>query len=79
MLSLKILLNMAYTEVVGRLLVIAPLDINRKDLTKILSEPKNSVIKQYTKLFSLDNVEPEFDDEALKEIAKKAISKKDWC
>ena len=64
-------------EVVGRLPVIAPLDgLTEKDLTKILSEPKNSVIKQYTKLFSLDNVELEFDDEALKEIAKKAIARK---
>ncbi|MDA9573622.1 ATP-dependent Clp protease ATP-binding subunit ClpX [Rickettsiales bacterium] len=64
-------------EVVGRLPVIAPLDgLTEKDLTKILSEPKNSVIKQYTKLFSLDNVELEFDDDALKEIAKKAIARK---
>lgn len=64
-------------EVVGRLPVIAPLDgLTESDLTKILSEPKNSVVKQYSKLFSLDNVDLKFDDDALKEISRKAIERK---
>ena len=45
-------------------------------LVKILKEPKNSLIKQYQRLFELENVELEFKDEAIPEIAKKAISKK---
>lgn len=64
-------------EIVGRLPVIAPLDgLTEDDLTKILCEPKNSLTKQYEKLFSIDKVKIEFDDEALKEIAKKAIDRK---
>jgi ATP-dependent Clp protease ATP-binding subunit ClpX len=64
-------------EIVGRLPVIAPLEgLNEEDLTKILSEPKNSIAKQYQKLFQLDKVELIFDEDALKEIAKKAIERK---
>jgi len=64
-------------EVVGRLPVIAPLDgLTQADLTQILSEPKNSVVKQYQKLFALDKVDLQFDDDALIEIAKKAIERK---
>lgn len=64
-------------EVVGRIPVIAPLEgLNEEDLTKILSEPKNSLTKQYKKLFDLDKVELNFEEEALKEIAKKAIERK---
>ena len=64
-------------EVVGRLPLIAPLEgLTEEDLTNILSEPKNSITKQYQKLFSLDKVELTFDDEALKEIAKKALERK---
>ena len=51
-------------------------DLDEKSLIKILKEPKNSLIKQYQKLFELENVELEFKDEALNEIAKKAIIKK---
>ena len=43
---------------------------------KILKEPKNSLIKQYKRLFEFENVELDFKDEAILEIAKKAISKK---
>lgn len=64
-------------ELVGRLPIIAPLqDLTESDLVKILSEPKNSIVKQYQKLFSLDKVDLEFSDEALIEIAKKAIVRK---
>ena len=45
-------------------------------LIKILKEPKNSLIKQYRRLFEFENVELEFKDEAILEIAKKAIKKK---
>lgn len=64
-------------EVVGRLPVIAPLDgLTESDLTRILSEPKNSVVKQYQRLFALDKVDLQFEEQALKEIAKKAIARK---
>ncbi len=64
-------------EIVGRLPVISPLEgLTAEDLKKILSEPKNSVVHQYKKLFELDNVELIFDDEALNEIAKQAIERK---
>ena len=51
-------------------------DLDEKSLIKILKEPKNSLIKQYQRLFEFENVELEFKDEALGEIARKAISKK---
>ena len=51
-------------------------DLDEKSLIKILKEPKNSLIKQYQKFFEFENAELEFKEEALKEIAKKAISKK---
>jgi ATP-dependent Clp protease ATP-binding subunit ClpX len=64
-------------EFVGRLPVIATLDdLDEKTLVKILTEPKNSLIKQYQKLLSLDNVRLRFTDGALEAIAKRAISRK---
>jgi ATP-dependent Clp protease ATP-binding subunit ClpX len=64
-------------EIVGRLPIIAPLDgLSEEDLTRILHEPKNSLTKQYEKLFAIDKVEIEFDEESLKTIAKKAIDRK---
>ena len=51
-------------------------DLDEKSLIKILKEPKNSLTKQYQKLFEFENVELEFKDVALSEIAKKAINKK---
>ena len=64
-------------EIVGRLPVIAPLEgLTEKDLIKILSEPKNSITKQYKKLFSLDKIDLVFDEDALAEIAKKALDRK---
>jgi ATP-dependent Clp protease ATP-binding subunit ClpX len=64
-------------EIVGRLPIIAPLDgLTQEDLKQILIEPKNSITKQYKKLFHLDKVELSFDDDALDEISKKAITRK---
>ena len=63
-------------ELVGRLPVIASLQgLDEDALVKILVEPKNSLVKQYKKLFSLDKVELEFTDEALRAVAKKAIER----
>ena len=63
-------------ELVGRLPIIASLhEISEEDMVKILTEPKNSLIKQYKKLFSIDDVELNFEDDALKAIAKKAIKR----
>ena len=64
-------------EFIGRMPIIATLDdLDEKSLVKILKEPKNSLIKQYQRLFEFEEVELEFNDEAISEIAKKAISKK---
>ena len=64
-------------EFIGRMPIIATLDdLDEKSLVKILKEPKNSLIKQYQRLFEYENVELEFKDDAIAEIAKKAISKK---
>ena len=64
-------------ELVGRLPIVAPLEgLNEADLIKILTEPKNSITKQYKKLFNLDKVDLIFDEDSVKEIAQKAISRK---
>ena len=64
-------------EFIGRMPIIATLnDLDEKSLVKILKEPKNSLIKQYKRLFEFEEVELEFNDDAISEIAKKAISKK---
>tara|TARA_B110000211_G_scaffold214932_1_gene256765 strand:- start:453 stop:1706 length:1254 start_codon:yes stop_codon:yes gene_type:complete len=64
-------------EFIGRMPIIATLDdLDEKSLVKILKEPKNSLIKQYQRLFEFEEVELEFKDEAILEIAKKAVSKK---
>ncbi|MBQ8841771.1 MAG: ATP-dependent Clp protease ATP-binding subunit ClpX, partial [Ruminiclostridium sp.] len=64
-------------ELVGRLPVIAVLDeLDEDALIKILVEPKNAIVKQYSYLFSLDGVELEIETEALREIAKKSIERK---
>lgn len=63
-------------EFVGRFPVIATLDdLNEEDLVRILSEPKNAIIKQYKKLLQLDNIELEISPEALYAIARKALKK----
>lgn len=64
-------------ELIGRLPIIASLNkITKEDMIRILSEPKNSLIKQYKKLFSIDNVELNFDNDALEAIAQKALDRK---
>ncbi len=64
-------------EFVGRLPVIATLeDLDNEALTRILTQPKNAIVKQYKKLFELENVSLNFTDEALQAIADKAIDRK---
>ena len=64
-------------ELVGRLPVIAALDeLRRDDLVRILTEPKNALVKQYQKLLSYDGAELVFDHDALEESADKAIERK---
>ncbi|MBK1141829.1 ATP-dependent Clp protease ATP-binding subunit ClpX [Enterococcus faecium] len=63
-------------EFIGRLPVMAALEkLTTDDLVRILTEPKNALVKQYQKLLSLDNTELEFEPEALRAIAKKAIER----
>lgn len=64
-------------EFVGRLPIIATLEeLDSKSLLRVLTEPKNALIKQYTKLFKMEGVELEFNTEALEVIATKAIERK---
>ena len=64
-------------EFVGRMPIVTTLeDLDEKSLIKILQEPKNSLTKQYKRLFEFENVKLEFREDALSEIAKKAINKK---
>ena len=64
-------------EFVGRLPVISNLhELDENALVRILKEPKNALVNQYRHLFEIDDVELSFRDEALKEIAKKAIDRK---
>ena len=63
-------------ELVGRIPVIVSLsDLDKTALTSILTKPKNALIKQYKKLFEMDGVELEFEDDALIAIADKAIER----
>ncbi|MBP9043461.1 MAG: ATP-dependent Clp protease ATP-binding subunit ClpX [Spirochaetes bacterium] len=64
-------------EFVGRLPVIAHLHgLSKEALVRILTEPKNSLVKQYQKIFSFENIELEFENEALEEIANIAFERK---
>ena len=64
-------------EFVGRLPVIATLDdLDEKALVKILTEPKNAFVKQYVRLFDMENVGLTFTDDALNAVARKAIARK---
>ena len=63
-------------ELGGRLPVITALSgLDEDSLVRILKEPKDSLVKQYTKLFDMDGVELVFEDDALREVAKKAIDR----
>lgn len=64
-------------EFIGRVPVSVTLDLlNEEALVRILTEPKSAICKQYKKLFELDGVELEFDDESLKAIAREAMDRK---
>ena len=64
-------------EFIGRIPVVCYLEeLDEKDLVRVLTEPKNSVIKQYEYLFELDGVKLIFEQEALEEIAKESIKRK---
>ena len=64
-------------ELIGRLHIIATLDeINEEAMLNILLKPKNSLIRQYQKIFALDNVALEFEESALRLIVQKAIERK---
>ena len=64
-------------EFVGRLPVIATLnELTEEELVRILTEPRNALVKQYRKLFELEDVRLRFTDGALKAIAKEAIRRK---
>lgn len=64
-------------ELIGRLHVVATLnEISESDMVEILTKPKNSLLKQYKKLFAIDGVSLKFDDDALLEIARLAIKRK---
>ncbi len=64
-------------ELIGRLPVISVLDpVDEDMLIRIMTEPKNSVIKQYTELMKMDGIELKFEDEALREIAKSTVERK---
>ena len=64
-------------EFIGRLPVLSNLEqLDESALIEILTKPKNALVKQYQKMLELDNVELEFEEDALHEIAKKAIERK---
>ena len=64
-------------EFVGRLPILVTLDsLDEEALVRILKEPKNALVKQYTRLFEMDGVQLTFEDEALEAIAQKAIKRK---
>jgi ATP-dependent Clp protease ATP-binding subunit ClpX len=64
-------------EFIGRLPVLATLDdLDEKTLVKILTEPKNAFVKQYQRLFDMENVGLTFTDDALLAVARKAIARK---
>ena len=64
-------------EFVGRLPVLAALEeLDEEALIRILTEPKNALVKQYQQLFFMDDIKLEFEDDALVEVAKRAIERK---
>lgn len=64
-------------EFVGRVPVCAALDLlDEEALVRILTEPRNAIVKQYKKLFELDGVELEFEEDAIREIAKRSVERK---
>ncbi len=67
-------------EFIGRLPVVASVtNLDKASLVSILSEPKNALVKQYTRLFEMDNVELEFTQDALEAVADQAIHRGHRC
>ena len=67
-------------EFIGRLPIIATLkDLNKEALINILTKPKNALIKQYEKMFDMENVKLTFTDDALESIADRALIRRNWC
>jgi len=63
-------------ELIGRLPVVSTLsNLTESDLIKILVEPKNSLVRQYSKMFKMDKVDLEFTEDALKEISRRALQR----
>ena len=64
-------------ELIGRLPIVAPLEnLDESDLVRILTEPKNSIVKEYQKLFELDDIDLDFSRDAIKAFAEKAFKYK---
>lgn len=64
-------------ELIGRLPILVPfMQLSEEELVRVLTEPKNSIIKQFQKMFELDDVRLEFQEDALKAMARLAIEKK---
>jgi ATP-dependent Clp protease ATP-binding subunit ClpX len=64
-------------ELIGRLPIVAPLEnLDESDLVRILTEPKNSIVKEYQKLFKLDDIDLDFSRDAIKAFAEKAFKYK---
>ena len=64
-------------EIIGRVPMVVSLDqLDREALIRILKEPKNSIIKQYQKLFEMDGVELAFEDDAIEAVADKTLERK---
>ena len=64
-------------ELIGRLPVIATLtELDENGLIRILTEPKNALVKQYQKLFAMEGIQLDFSQEALQAIARKAVERK---
>ena len=64
-------------ELIGRLPIVAVLDqLTEEDLINVLTQPKNAIVKQYKKLFEMDNVELEFETDALRLVAEKSLKRK---
>ena len=64
-------------ELIGRLPIVAVLEqLTEEDLINVLTKPKNAIVKQYKKLFEMDNIKLDFEDEVLKAIAQKSLKRK---
>jgi len=64
-------------EFVGRLpIVVSMNEVSEKDLVRILTEPKNCLVRQFQKLFAMQGMELSFTEEALREIARSAVARK---